>query len=88
MDRCYENFDLKSGTIGIKVSILHSDVVLPDKMRLKTKEQDGVKVEQVAKTKSETKKEEKEVSGENKEKKKNKEKKSRKPRAKKIRREN
>lgn len=36
MDRCYEGCDLKSGTIGIKVSILHSDVVLPDKMKPRT----------------------------------------------------
>lgn len=33
MDRCYEGCDIKSGTIGIKVSILHSDVILPDKMK-------------------------------------------------------
>jgi small subunit ribosomal protein S3 len=38
MDRCYEGCDLKSGTIGIKVSILPSDVVLPDKMHIKTQE--------------------------------------------------
>lgn len=79
MDRCYENCDLKSGTIGIKVSILHSDIVLPDKMRLKTKEQDEAKVEPVVKTKSETKKEEK--TEEKKEEKK--EKKPKKPKAKK-----
>ncbi len=30
VDRCYESCNLRSGTIGIKVSILHSDVVLPD----------------------------------------------------------
>ena len=30
MDRSYEACNLRSGTIGIKVSILHPDVVLPD----------------------------------------------------------
>lgn len=35
MDRCYESSNLRSGTIGIKVSILHPDVVLPDDISLK-----------------------------------------------------
>jgi len=35
MDRCYESCNLRSGTIGIKVSILHPDVVLPDEIKLK-----------------------------------------------------
>ena len=35
MDRCYESCNLRSGTIGIKVSILHPDVVLPDEVIVK-----------------------------------------------------
>ncbi len=30
MDRSYEACNLRSGTVGVKVSILHSEVVLPD----------------------------------------------------------
>lgn len=33
MDRCYEACDLRSGTVGIKVSILHPSVVLPDEIK-------------------------------------------------------
>jgi small subunit ribosomal protein S3 len=36
MDRSYEYCNLRSGTIGIKVSILHPDVILPDKVTMKT----------------------------------------------------
>ncbi len=38
MDRCYESCNLRSGTIGIKVSILHPSVVLPDDVSFKKEE--------------------------------------------------
>ncbi len=38
MDRCYESCNLRSGTIGIKVSILHPSVLLPDDVSLKKDE--------------------------------------------------
>ncbi len=41
MDRCYEACNLRSGTIGIKVSILHPDVVLPDDITLKIQNKDA-----------------------------------------------
>ena len=37
MDRSYEACNLRSGTIGIKVSILHPDVILPDDITVKAK---------------------------------------------------
>src|SRR3990167_6340532 len=37
MDRSYESCNLRSGTIGIKVSILHPDVILPDDITVKAK---------------------------------------------------
>ncbi len=40
MDRCYESSNLRSGTIGIKVSILHPDVTLPDDIKLKDEKKD------------------------------------------------
>ncbi len=46
MDRSYQSCNLRSGTIGIKVSILHSDVVLPDDIKLKELKVEAVKVEQ------------------------------------------
>ncbi len=33
MDRCYEGCNLRSGTVGVKVSILHPDVLLPDDIK-------------------------------------------------------
>src|SRR3989338_5422901 len=41
MDRSYESCNLRSGTIGIKVSILHSEVVLPDDIKIR---EDQIKV--------------------------------------------
>ncbi len=38
MDRCHESCNLRSGTIGIKVSILHPSVILPDDISLKKEE--------------------------------------------------
>ena len=35
VDRSYEYCNLRSGTIGIKVSILHPEVVLPDDVKIK-----------------------------------------------------
>ncbi len=35
VDRCSEGCNLRSGTVGIKVSILHPDVVLPDEIHFK-----------------------------------------------------
>jgi len=35
IDKHFESCDLKSGTIGIKVYVLHPDVVLPDTVRLR-----------------------------------------------------
>ena len=35
VDRSYEYCNLRSGTIGIKVSILHPEVVLPDDIKIK-----------------------------------------------------
>lgn len=52
MDRCYEGCDIKSGTIGIKVSILHSDVVLPDKIHFKTQQVQDKAVEDAHKIKA------------------------------------
>src|SRR3989338_711331 len=46
VDRCYESCNLRSGTIGIKVSILHPEVALPDEVKFKTQEK---KVEEVKK---------------------------------------
>lgn len=37
IDRCYEACNLRSGTVGIKVSILHPAVVLPDEVKVKEK---------------------------------------------------
>lgn len=54
MDRCYESCNLRSGTIGIKVSILHPDVVLPDDITLKSEKKEEVvlvKVEEDGKDK-------------------------------------
>lgn len=76
MDRCCEGCDLKSGTIGIKVSILHPDVVLPDKIIFKTGG-DAVKAEAAKEAIHEG---EKAVKKEKKEG----ERKARKPRAKKV----
>jgi small subunit ribosomal protein S3 len=38
VDRCYESCDLRSGTVGVKVSILHPDVLLPDEIKYKKQE--------------------------------------------------
>lgn len=35
VDRCFEGCNLRSGTVGIKVSILHPDVMLPDEIHKK-----------------------------------------------------
>lgn len=71
-DRCYEGCDLKSGTIGIKVSILHPDVVLPDKMKIKKAElaADVTSGAQIKASESAVKKEELKKAGDKKEKKK------------------
>lgn len=45
IDRAYEPANLKSGTIGIKVSVLHPDVVLPDEITLKKVVAESVKKE-------------------------------------------
>lgn len=43
MDKCFESANLDSGTLGIKVSILNPDVVLPDDIQLRVeKEQEKV----------------------------------------------
>ena len=47
MDRCNESCNLRSGTVGIKVSILPPSVVLPDDVTFKTKVKEEVLVEQI-----------------------------------------
>ena len=46
VDRSYEYCKLRSGTIGVKVSILHPEIILPDDVKYKTEEK---KPEQVVK---------------------------------------
>lgn len=55
IDRSYESCNLRSGTIGIKVSILHPDVVLPDEVKIKSdkKEVDTKKKEEDGSSKKE-----------------------------------
>ena len=49
VDRSYESCNLRSGTIGIKVSILHSEVILPDEVKIKIQEKkpEEKKIEEV-----------------------------------------
>jgi len=67
MDRAVESCNLRSGTIGIKVSILHPDVVLPDEITFKeliVKEEvktEIVKEEKVVAPKKTSKRKEKKV---------------------------
>ena len=68
VDRCYESCNLRSGTIGIKVSILHTDVVLPDEIKIYDKSKEVVaevtkeiKVEETKVETAEKPKEEKKV---------------------------
>ncbi len=58
MDRAYESANLRSGTIGIKVSILHPDVVLPDDIDFKDEKKQVEEIKQVVQEKPEEKKEE------------------------------
>lgn len=52
MDRCYEYSNLRSGTVGIKVSILHPDVALPDEIKIKEEKKEAeVKRENVSEEK-------------------------------------
>jgi len=55
VDRCYENCNLKSGTIGIKVSILKPDVPLPDDIKIKRDSPDESDVGEVKNADSEKK---------------------------------
>ncbi|MBI2148107.1 30S ribosomal protein S3 [Candidatus Woesearchaeota archaeon] len=46
IDRSYESCNLRSGTIGIKVSILHPEVVLPDDVKIKDNKENVVEAKQ------------------------------------------
>src|SRR3989344_2311364 len=60
MDRCYEGCNLRSGTVGIKVSILHPDVLLPDDITPKvTKQIEDIKKTEVTQQKIEVTEEKK-----------------------------
>lgn len=62
IDKAMEAANLKSGTIGVKVSVLHPEIVLSDTIILKDNKADEVKIEEeriVEEVKEETKKEEK-----------------------------
>lgn len=47
IDRSYESCNLRSGTIGIKVSILHPDVILPDDIQFYDEKEEKAKEEEV-----------------------------------------
>jgi len=59
VDRSYEYCNLRSGTIGIKVSILHSEVVLPDDIQIKEQKVVDTTEKTEVKKEVEVKKEEK-----------------------------
>jgi len=61
VDKYHEACHLKSGTIGIKVSILHPETILPDSVKLRTTEKPNfeIKVEEVKEAIIEEVKEEK-----------------------------
>src|SRR3989338_434041 len=61
VDRSYESCNLRSGTIGVKVSILHPDVLLPDDIKIKLQIKDEQKVETVQEKVEEKTEEVKEV---------------------------
>lgn len=58
MDRATEACNIRSGTVGIKVSILHPEVVLPDTVRIKTEEINKEKITEIKEDKDGSTKEE------------------------------